>query len=209
MIHGCVHRRVRSVLFDSAARSLAFLPSAGPSAAATSLLDRTGRKSTQVRLSSSTSAVFHNALGVQQCSVYSNSLIPPRTACRRALGAARFYATSAIPVSQPGDGQAAPPLHAQQQEIKAFKKQRRRYRSLYVLAILGAAGVIGYYTVRPFRRVCIVVQRCARVAYAVGACILDYKLLFRTEWDDPKKRHLDYKACHSELFCFLVLLSLG
>lgn len=90
-----------------------------------------------------------------------------------------------------------PPLHAQAYEIRAFKRQRRRYRTLKVLGFLGVGAVIAYWADTPFRRFCIAITRVARVAQATLLCIGDYKILFRKQWDDPFVRHMDYKACHS------------
>lgn len=89
-----------------------------------------------------------------------------------------------------------PPLHAQQIEIKAYKKQRRKYTAWKVLAFITGGTLLAYWTIPSFRRYCIGSRRIARVAQAVLLCIADYKLLFRTEWDDPAVRHNDYKACH-------------
>ncbi len=109
----------------------------------------------------------------------------------------RQEATSIPPVSS-GSAQA--------REYRAYKKQRRRYRAFYVLLGLGAAGVIGYHFVPPFRRGVIATQRITLVASAVLACIADYKILFWREWDDPAIRHRDYKRCHSVFTCPLYIM---
>ena len=115
----------------------------------------------------------------------------------------RHYATSTSTHNDATLRQEAtsiPPIHsgpAQAREYRAYKKQRRRYRAIYVLLGLGAAGVLSYHFVPPFRRGVIATQRIALVASAVLACIADYKILFWREWDDPAIRHRDYKRCHS------------
>lgn len=103
-------------------------------------------------------------------------------------------ATSATPSGQ------APQLelHSAQREYRAYKKQRRRYRALYLFAALGVGSLLAYHFVPPARQLFIALERSGAVAIAVAGCIYDYKVLFRTEWDDPRQRHLDYKACHSE-----------
>ena len=110
----------------------------------------------------------------------------------------RTYTSIALPQSLPTSKSAEPP-QTQNYARQVLKKQRRRYRFLYVLAALGGVSVLGFYFVPPVRRLFIAVERCAFVGLAVGGCILDYKLLFRKEWDDPAIRHGAYKACHSEL----------
>jgi len=110
----------------------------------------------------------------------------------------RAYASS-ISASSAGNSAGEAPhleLHSQEREYRAYKKQRRRYRTLYLLAALGLGGVVAYHFVPPFRQLVIAVERSGAVAVAVAGCIYDYKVLFRTEWDDPRVRHLDYKACH-------------
>ena len=95
-----------------------------------------------------------------------------------------------------------PPVRAgsaQQHEIRAFKRQRRRYRALYILLGVGVAGALGYHFIPPVRRGVIATKRITLVASAVLACIADYKILFWREWDDPAIRHRDYKRCHSKL----------
>lgn len=99
--------------------------------------------------------------------------------------------------SSSSSGPPASPLHAQEYERKAYKRQRRQYRLLHIIAALGAGSVLSYYYVPPVRRLGIAIRRIQLVAVAVLHCIYDYKVLFKTEWDDPQKRHLDYKACHS------------
>lgn len=78
-----------------------------------------------------------------------------------------------------------------------IKKPKRRYWLLSIAAAFALAGIIGWNFVPPVRRFFIAIKRCALVAVAVGRCIIDYKVLFRKEWDDPLVRHNDYKACHS------------
>ena len=111
----------------------------------------------------------------------------------------RAYGTAAAASLSPEATSIPPAQHPtrKEREIRAFKKQRRHYRFLYLLVGLGAATVIGYYTVTPVRHAVIAGKRITLVAAAVLACIADYKLLFRKEWDDPAVRHRDYKACHS------------
>lgn len=113
----------------------------------------------------------------------------------------RHYATSTHnDATLRQEATSIPPVHsgsAQAREYRAYKKQRRRYRAIYVLLGLGAAGVIGYHFVPPFRRGVIATKRITLVASAVLACIADYKILFWREWDDPAIRHRDYKRCHS------------
>jgi len=118
-------------------------------------------------------------------------LVPPPSS------PARRYASITTSQSTSSSSSTAPYLHAQQYEYKAFKRQRRRYRTIYILVALGVGTVIAYHFVSPFRQFVIAVERSGAVAIAVAGCIYDYKVLFRTEWDDPAVRHRDYKACHS------------
>lgn len=81
---------------------------------------------------------------------------------------------------------------------KNKKKPRRRFWLLSIAGAITLAGVIGWNVDPSVRRFFIALKRCAIVAVAVAECIVDYKLLFRKEWDDPLVRHNDYKACHSK-----------
>ena len=121
------------------------------------------------------------------------------SASSSSLSVRRAYSTVAAASLSPEATSIPPAEHPtrKEREIRAFKKQRRHYRFLYVLVGLGAATVIGYYTITPVRHAVIAGKRITLVAAAVLACIADYKLLFRKEWDDPAVRHRDYKACHS------------
>ena len=114
----------------------------------------------------------------------------------------RTYASIAVPdssSSQSNSSRFSEPLHAQSNERRAYKKQRRRYRSLYALAVVIGTTTLGYYFIPPVRSILIAIERCIFVGLAVGGCIWDYKLLFRKDWKDPAVRHKAYKTCHSEL----------
>lgn len=99
-------------------------------------------------------------------------------------------------------------IQASRHKAGKMKWKRRRFRFLQTLAAIALAGVIGYFFIPPVRRFIITIKRCTIVAVAVGQCILDYKILFRKEWDDPSVRHNDYKACHSKS-SISTLLQLG
>ncbi|KAK4056946.1 hypothetical protein OIO90_001846 [Microbotryomycetes sp. JL221] len=79
-------------------------------------------------------------------------------------------------------------------------RQSRKSSILALLVLTLAALVLLYNVFAPFRHLLIAADRCARVGWAVLWCIVDYKLLFRKEWDQTeegrKQRHEDYESTH-------------
>ena len=103
------------------------------------------------------------------------------------------------PSSTSSTASSTPQQQTQTESTRQKRKPRRRFWILSIAGAIALAGLIGWNFIPSVRRFIIALKRCAIVAVAVAECIVDYKLLFRKEWDDPMVRHNDYKACHSEL----------